>query len=247
MPNLYRFAALSDHWAAGLLRRTYRGLRDFSVPAPRLLTRPILAVLLGLREATRFLRRVFVVEPLFKSRCASYGRNLHTGFELPGVQGDGDILLGDNVMIDGKVAIFFATRYGGRPRLIIGDNTGIGHACAFTVGREIRIGKHCRFGGLIAVFDAPGHPADPAARLAGLPSVLDEVKPIVIGDNVWVGTSSVIYPGVTIGDNSIVAMGSVVMSNVAPNVMVAGNPARMIRTLNPPPGTPAPQSPAGTA
>jgi acetyltransferase-like isoleucine patch superfamily enzyme len=53
----------------------------------------------------------------------------------------------------------------------------------------------------------------------------------VIGDNVWVGTGSVIFPGVTIGDGSIVAMGSIVMSNVDANTLVAGNPARKVRSL----------------
>ena len=193
--------------------------------------------MVAVRSTYYFVRRVFIAEPFFKARCTSYGKNLHTGIYIPGVQGSGDIILGDNVSTDGRLAIFFAARYSSRPRLIIGDNTGIGHSCAFTVGREIRIGKHCRFGGLVAVFDAPGHPADPAARMAGLPSAPDEVRPVVIGDNVWIGSNSIIYPGVTIGDNSIVAMGSIVMSNVAPNTMVAGNPARMIRNLTPPPGT----------
>ncbi len=234
MPDFYRFAALSDHWTAKLIRTVYRGLRNFSVPAPRLITRPGMALIVAVRTAYYFARRVFIAEPFFKSLCASYGRNLHTGIYIPWVQGNGDIVLGDNVSIDGKLSIFFAARYTSRPRLIIGDHSGIGHTCAFTVGNEIRIGKHCRFGSQIAVFDAPGHPADPAARAAGLPSAMDEVRPVVIGNNVWVGSCSIIYPGVSIGDNSIVAMGSVVMTNVAPNTMVAGNPARMVRALTPP-------------
>jgi len=235
MRELYRFIALSDHWAARLLRKLYRGLFQFSIPAPRIITASVLAIVIVIRSAYYFLRRVFIAEPLFKVYCTRYGKNLHTGIYVHWVQGKGDILVGDNVSIDGKCAFFFAARYSERPRLIIGDNTGIGHSCAFTVGREIVIGKHCRFGSSIAVFDAPGHPADPAARLAGLPSASNEVRPVTIGDNVWVGTGSIIFPGVTIGDGSIVAMGSVVMNNVPPNTMVAGNPARQIRSLAPNP------------
>jgi maltose O-acetyltransferase len=58
------------------------------------------------------------------------------------------------------------------------------------------------------------------------------VRPISIGDNVWIGSSSIIFPGVTIGDNSVVAMGAVVMNSVPPNVVVAGNPARQIASVN---------------
>jgi serine acetyltransferase len=230
-PEHYRFIALSDHWLARFLRKTYRRVNQFSVPAPRIITSPVLSLVILVRSSYYFLRRVFIAEPLFKVYCAEYGKNLHTGIYVHWVQGKGDIALGDNVTMDGKCAIFFAARYTERPRLSIGSNTGIGHNCAFTIGKEIRIGKHCRFGSAIAIFDAPGHPADPAARLAGLPSTQDEVRPVVIGDNVWVGTGSVIFPGVTIGDGSIIAMGSIVMSNVDANTLVAGNPARKVRSL----------------
>jgi acetyltransferase-like isoleucine patch superfamily enzyme len=83
----------------------------------------------------------------------------------------------------------------------------------------------------VALFDVSGHPADPAERLAGKPAPLEEVRPITIGDNVWIGSGAVIYPGVMIGDNSIVSMGAVVMSSVPANTVVAGNPARQIRSL----------------
>jgi acetyltransferase-like isoleucine patch superfamily enzyme len=53
----------------------------------------------------------------------------------------------------------------------------------------------------------------------------------VIRDNVWIGTNSTIFPGVEIGENSVVAYGSVVMTNVPANVVVAGNPARQITKL----------------
>ena len=56
-------------------------------------------------------------------------------------------------------------------------------------------------------------------------------KPITIGDDVWIGGSAVINPGVTIGNNVIVASGSVVVKDVPDNVIVGGNPARILRTL----------------
>ena len=65
-----------------------------------------------------------------------------------------------------------------------------------------------------------------------MPAEPEDVKPIAIGDNVWIGGYSVIFPGVTIGENSVVATGSVVTSDVPPNTLVAGYPARQIKRLD---------------
>ncbi|MCE5308237.1 MAG: hypothetical protein LLG20_11410 [Acidobacteriales bacterium] len=115
--------------------------------------------------------------------------------------------------------------------MIIGDHTGLGHNVSCVIGKQITIGNHCRIAGGTQMFDTPGHPSDPGRRLAGKPADSDEVRPISIGNNVWIGTGAIIYPGVTIGDNSIVSMGSVVMSDVPANTLVAGNPARQVRSL----------------
>jgi acetyltransferase-like isoleucine patch superfamily enzyme len=56
-------------------------------------------------------------------------------------------------------------------------------------------------------------------------------KPIVIGRNVWIAAGAIVVGGVTIGEDSVVAAGSVVTKDVPPNVLVAGNPARVIRTI----------------
>lgn len=231
MAGLWRFLALSDHPLAVLARRIRRGLARFGLPAPRIVVRPMLVLFLLSRSIYFFMVRVFVCEPLFKAYCTSYGRNLRTGVFLPWVQGRGALMIGENVVVDGKSSFHFAVRYSDRPELIIGDNTGIGHGCSFTVGKRITIGRHCRIGLSVQMFDSPGHASDPAARLAGVPAAQDEVRPITIGDNVWIGNNSIICPGVTIGDGSAVAIGSVVMSDVPENTLVAGNPARRVQAL----------------
>jgi acetyltransferase-like isoleucine patch superfamily enzyme len=67
--------------------------------------------------------------------------------------------------------------------------------------------------------------------LFGMPAADEDVRPIAIGNNVWIGHRATVFPGVSIGDGSVVAMGAVVMSNVPPNTLVAGNPARQVRSL----------------
>ena len=70
-----------------------------------------------------------------------------------------------------------------------------------------------------------GHPLEPLQRRAATIG-----KPILIERNVWIAAAAVIG-GVTVGENSVVAAGSVVTRNVAPNTLVGGNPARVIRSI----------------
>ncbi len=227
----HRYLATSESRLARAIRKIYKAIRNISVPAPKLIVRPILTVVLFVRSVYYFLVRVFFCEPLFKAYCKSYGRNLHTGVFLHWVQGRGDLIIGDNVIIDGACNFFFAARYTQNPTLVIGDHTGIGHSCSFVVGNRITIGKHCRLAAGIQIFDVSGHPVDPADRMAGKPANQEDVRPVTIGDNVWIGSNVIIHSGVSIGDNSIVSTGSIVMSSVAANTIVAGNPARQIRVI----------------
>jgi len=231
MSTWYRRLALSDHWAARFLRFVHRLQYTFSLPVPGIVAKPFVYFFLLLRSMYFFLFRVFLAEPFFRTYCARIGENFHTGAHLHWVMGRGTILIGDNVVIDGRCHFFFAVRYAEKPTLTIGDGTGIGHNCSFTVGRGILIGRKCRIGGNVAFFDTPGHPTDPENRRAGHPANPEDVRSIIIGDNVWIGSGAAIFPGVTIGDNSVVAFGSVVMSSVPENVVVAGNPARQVAKI----------------
>jgi acetyltransferase-like isoleucine patch superfamily enzyme len=236
MPSLRRLVAVSDRPAARAARWLHRRLRDLTLPAPRIVVRPLLWAFLGARSCFYFGKRVLICEPLFKAYCTQYGRGLRTDVFIPWVQGRGDIILGDGVRIDGMCSIVFAARFADRPTLRIGDHTGIGHQCSFTVAQSVVIGKRCMIAAGSMILDSNGHPTDPAARLAGLPPSPEEVRPVEIGDNVWIGSRSIILPGVKIGDGSIVAANSVVRSVVRPYTVVAGNPARKIADLARPAG-----------
>lgn len=214
-----------------LAKRLYRAVMNFSIPAPRVIVRPLWYAVTMLQQIWYMSFRVFFCEPLFKGACHSYGKNVHTGSFLHWIQGAGDIKLGDNVTIDGKCSIIFASRYTERPEFVIGNNSGVGHHCSFVIGRRITLGNHVRIGSQVTFFDSPGHPIDAETRKAGAPANAEDVRAITVGDNVWIGTKAVIFPGVNIGENSVVAFGAVVMSDVPPNVVVAGNPARRVASV----------------
>lgn len=108
-----------------------------------------------------------------------------------------------------------------------------------SVGRNAFINQNCTFydlGGLDIADDVmigpnvslitSGHPIEPSQRRT---SVI--AKPIVIERNVWIAAGAIVIGGVTIGENSVVAAGSVVTRDVPPNSLVGGNPARVIRSI----------------
>jgi maltose O-acetyltransferase len=71
------------------------------------------------------------------------------------------------------------------------------------------------------------HPLDAATRKSGLESAL----PIAIGNGVWLGGGTIVCPGVTIGENTVVGAGSVVVRDLPANVLAVGNPCRVVRSL----------------
>ena len=91
---------------------------------------------------------------------------------------------------------------------------------------KVTIGDNCLMAPRVCIYTAT-HPLDVDLRISGL----EYGKPVTIGNNVWLGGSSVIAPGVTIGDNSVVAAGAVVVKDVPANVVVGGNPAKIIKHI----------------
>lgn len=231
--GFYQYLAVSDHWPARVARHCNRFLRKFTLPAPRTIFRPILLAFIVLRSVYFFVKRVFICEPLFKAYCESYGKSFNTGNYLHWVQGQGALIFGDYVTVDGKCSFTFAARFVKRPRFVVGNRTGIGHNCMFVVGKSITIGSNCAIASGTLMFDSAGHQSDPERRMLKEPLHADDVRPIVICDYVWIGRNVTICPGVTVGEGAVIASGSVVMTDVAPFTVVGGNPAGKIGESRP--------------
>ena len=104
----------------------------------------------------------------------------------------------------------------------------IGDKCSFSgvsiwCHKEITIGNNVRVGANVTIMDSDQHTDDPRAG---------RDKPVKIEDNVWIGGGVTILKGVTIGKNSLIGAGSVVVKSIPENVIAAGNPCKVIRPLD---------------
>ncbi|MCQ2392167.1 MAG: sugar O-acetyltransferase, partial [Kiritimatiellae bacterium] len=108
----------------------------------------------------------------------------------------------------------------------VGENFFANYNFIVLDGNYVRIGDNVWIAPNVGIY-AAGHPLDVEERVAGY----EYAFPVTIGDNVWIGGGVTIIGGVTIGKNAVVAAGSVVIRDVPPNTLVAGNPARVIRKI----------------
>ena len=108
----------------------------------------------------------------------------------------------------------------------LGEKVFFNFNCVVLDVAPVTIGSRTLFGPNVQVYTA-SHPIDFKERASGL----EFAKPIFIGEDVWIGGSSIICPGVSIGDRSIIGAGSVVTKDIPADVIAAGNPCRIIRHL----------------
>lgn len=112
--------------------------------------------------------------------------------------------------------------------IYVGDHVFLNISCTILDCNEVRIGNHVMIGPGVQIYTA-AHLLEAEPRIQGL----EVAKPIVIEDNVWLGGSAILLPGVRIGRNAVVGAGAVVSRDVSANTVVAGNPARVIREIEP--------------
>ena len=113
----------------------------------------------------------------------------------------------------------------GGPDIRVGRNVFVNQNCTFYDLGGLDIADDVMIGPNVSLITS-GHPIEPSRRRDGVIA-----KPIVIERNVWIASGATVIGGVTVGENSVVAAGSVVTRDVPPNSLVGGNPARVIRSI----------------
>lgn len=108
----------------------------------------------------------------------------------------------------------------------IGARSFLNFDCTLLDCNRIEIGDDVQIAPGVHIYTA-AHPLDAAQRMSGAEFAL----PVVIGNGVWLGGGTIVCPGVTIGENTVVGAGSVVLRDLPPRVLAVGNPCRVVRAL----------------
>lgn len=187
------------------------------------------------KGALRHLISKLYYAPLLRRQARSVGKNLVLYEDIPKTFGNLVIELGNRVTLSGA-QVWFACG-DETPKLIrIGDDSYIGFAAELFSGSEIVIGKHVLIANHVLLNGYDGHPLDPFERAAGRGPGAGGFGAIQIGDYAWIGSKAIVLKNVSIGRGAVVASGAVVTRDVPDLTVVAGNPAKPIRTIDPPEG-----------
>lgn len=139
--------------------------------------------------------------------------------------------MGENVLVDAP----FHCDHG--DNIYLGNDIVIGMNCTFVDNQEIRIGDRVMIASNVQIYTA-SHPVSQKERLTadwkerGTTFFRTYALPVVIEDSAWIGGGSIILPGVTVGEGSVIGAGSVVNRDIPANCVAAGNPCRVIRRLD---------------
>lgn len=173
----------------------------------------------------------------FKASKIKFGSNLMVkGLVLIDIHQNSNVTIGDNCTIKSGFGtnplsrnIKCSITTENNAKIQIGDNTGISSSCIWAHD-SITIGSNVNIGADSIIIDSDAHSLNFEDRRN---HVVDQEQknnaPIVIGDDVFIGTRCIILKGVNIGARSIVGSGSVVLSDIEPDSIYGGNPARKIR------------------
>lgn len=177
---------------------------------------------------------------LYRNKATFKGRvTLNFGALILGPGSKDQIIIGKNVDINGCLSV------GGKGKITVGDYTLIGPRVMIQALDSIKIGRFCYIAPDAFISDSNNHSIYAKDRMTdtlgvdkGIFGVKAVTKPIKIGNHVWIARRAMVMKGVTIGDRSIVAAGAVVTKNVPQDVIVGGNPAKIIKRINQKPVNP---------
>lgn len=207
-------------------------LRTFDFPVIPGCHKALYAMHKAITGFAGFITRTLYFTPMFRSRLAGSSAHLHlAGSGMPLVTGPVRIVMGDRCRLSTALTISGRTAGDSTPKLWIGDNVGIGWQTTIAVGKTVTLENNVRIAGRAFLAGYPGHPINAEDRAAGKPDTDDQVGDIILRKNVWLGTGCTVSAGVEIGENTIVAAGSVVTKSLPANVIAAGAPARVVRSI----------------
>ncbi|WP_234893220.1 acyltransferase [Sphingobium yanoikuyae] len=148
------------------------------------------------------------------------GRGLRVRGGVPYLRNPGSLVIGNNVRLRNEpTRIRLATVPQGA--IILGDEVSLNTGVHIFSAARIDVGGGSRIGDNVAMFDTSFHPVHEGRSV--------RPRPITIGRNVWIGRNAIILPGVSIGDHSVVAAGSVVFDDVPARQVWRGNPAAFVK------------------
>lgn len=179
----------------------------------------------------RELVRAAYHQPILRAMCVRAGERLKLdpGTGVPVIYGI-DVFLGDGVHLSGCATFAGALRSDGRrPRLVVGDDSYLGHRLIISADDEVRIGAHVHIADDVYLCGYDAHPIDPVARRTQ-PGPVDYsgASRIVVDDDAWICQGAIVLKGVRVGKGAIVGAHAVVTRDVPDGVIVAGNPARPV-------------------
>lgn len=207
-------------------------------PATRWLYRGVAHADFVAREAYELVRRSFVATPAFLAQCESHGERIEID-RLPYIQGNPRIQIGSDIRFSGQVGIQGNRQR--RPLLKLGNGIFIGHGTTFVLADRVEVGDFVSIGGGCYITDTDGHANyNPNRPIWEVPATEAEIAPVIIEDNVQISRDVTILRGVRIGARAIIGAGSVVRSDIPPDAVVAGNPARVVKRMVPEAPAPKP-------
>lgn len=206
-------------------------MRGLELPSSSLINVPLYHIYTAFRNTLSELARLLLHTPIFKGRVQQCGKRLYLYTGVPYISGPLTIQIGDDCRISGQ------TTFSGRclsrsPALEIGNNVGIGWQTTIAVGSRVLIKDNVRIAGRSGLYGYPGHPFNAADRAAGKADTQDQIGDICLERDVWLGSNVSVMAGVTIGQGTIVAAGSIVTKDLPSFVLAGGNPARVIKSLS---------------
>lgn len=222
----------SHHPIALSLRPILKSIRTFNLPLPLGPYKALMPITSLTATSLRELTRIFWWTPLFKSRLASPPKQLYLYCGMPYLAGSLTINMGENCRVSGQTTFTGRSNDNRQAQLNIGNNVGISWLTTIAVGTRVQLGDNVRIAGGCFLAGYPGHPINPIARAAGDPELPSQCGDIILEKNVWLGTNCTVLANVTIGENTVLGTGSVVTKSLPANVIAAGNPARVIRSLS---------------